>query len=305
MIVYLDVVFIENIIMNYIILLATSIISKQKIKIIEALLSSSIGGLYAVLNYILPMNVLENLLFKIFLSLLMIKIAFYNLKLKKFLICLLMFYLTSLTFGGAAFMLLFLIEPKNIIYNNGILVGTYPIKIALLGGILGFVIIFIVSKILKNRFNSSNLLCELEIFYEGKSEKLKTLVDTGNLLKEPISKLDVIIVEKSYLKKFIDDNVMREMKNIISGKFLGNVNNDIYKYRFKLIPFASLGNENGVLIGFKPDYIKLYYCEDVVVKKDVFIGIYDGKLSNGNYYSSLVGINIFEEGIVNEYSTIS
>ena len=171
--------------------------------------------------------------------------------------------------------------------------------------ILGFVIIYIVSKILKNKFKSSDLLCELEIFFEGRCQKVKTLVDTGNLLKEPISNLDVIIVEKSHLKNIINETVMLEMKNIISGNFIGTVSDDIYRYKFKLIPFTSLGSENGVLIGFKPDYVKLYSYEEKILKKDVFIGIYDGRLSKGNNYVSLVGANIFEEGIVNEYSTIS
>lgn len=305
MTVYLDVVFIENVIINYIILISTSIISKHKIKHIKLLLSSSIGGVYAILNYILPMNILENIFFKIFLSIVMMKIAFDNLDIKKFWICLIMFYLTSFTFGGAAFMLLFLIEPKSIVYHEGNFVGTYPIKIALLGCILGFVIIYIVSKILKNKFKSSDLLCELEIFFEGRCQKVKTLVDTGNLLKEPISNLDVIIVEKSHLKNIINETVMLEMKNIISGNFIGTVSDDIYRYKFKLIPFTSLGSENGVLIGFKPDYVKLYSYEEEILKKDVFIGIYDGRLSKGNNYVSLVGANIFEEGIVNEYSTIS
>ncbi len=305
MTVYVDIVFIENVLINYIILLATSLISKNKIKYVSILLSSIIGGLYAILNYILPMNVLENIFFKIFLSFVMIKIAFIELKLKKLLICLVMFYLTSFTFGGTAFMLLFLVNPEKLIYKNGVFTGTYPIEITLIGGIVGFLIIFIVSKIIKNRFNSSDLLCELEIFYNGKSKKIKTLIDTGNLLKEPISKDDVIIVEKESLRYFIDEKVLVEIKNIISGKYIGDVSEDIYKYKFKVIPFASLGNENGVLIGFKPDYIKLYSSEEEMVKNNVFIGIYDGKLSKTNIYSSLIGINILKEGNVNEYSTIS
>ena len=66
MTIYLDIVFVENVIINYIILISTSIMSKHKIKHITLLLSSSIGGLYAILNYILPMNILENILVKIF-----------------------------------------------------------------------------------------------------------------------------------------------------------------------------------------------------------------------------------------------
>lgn len=288
MIVYLDIVFLENVVMNYIILIATSLISKNRIKLIPLFLASIIGALYAILNFILPMNTLENIFFKIFISIVMIKISFVDLKIRKFLTALIMFYLTSLTFGGASFMVMFLNIKNEVMY----------------GALLGFVLIFIVSKTIKKRIIDTNLFCELEIFYDGKSSKIKTLVDTGNLLKEPISNEDVIIVEKESLKTFINDKVLREIKNIINGNLLGDVDEEIYRYKFKVIPFTSLGNDNGILLGFKPDYIKVYSDDEEMVKNDIFVGIYDGKLSSVNAYSSLIGVNILKGEDVNEYSTI-
>ena len=305
MTIYLDIVFIENVLINYIILMATAIISKNKIRYILFLMSASLGGLYSILNYIVDMSLIENIIFKLILSCVMIQIGFNKLNLKKFFKTLVMFYLTSFTFGGASFMLLFLVNPESIIYENGHFIGTYPIKVAIVGGIVGFIIIYLVSKLIKNRLTSNNLLCELEIFYNGKNKRMKTLIDTGNLLKEPISKEDVIIVEKESLKEFIDEKVFIEIQNIMNGNLLGEVSEEIYKYKFKVIPFASLGNENGVLIGFKPDYIKIYSPEDDVVKNNVLIGIYEGKLSKSNLYTSLVGLNILKEGNKNEYSTIA
>jgi stage II sporulation protein GA (sporulation sigma-E factor processing peptidase) len=68
-----------------------------------------------------------------------------------------------------------------------------------------------------------------------------------------------------------------------------------------VIPFTSLGNKNGLLLGFKPDYIKIYGD----IKKDVIVGIYDGKLSKMNLYTSLVGLNLLEEDKRNEFVTIA
>lgn len=305
MIIYVDIIFIENLLLNYIILMATSLISKCKVRYIPFLLSSSLGGLYSIVNYVLSLELIENILFKLLLSIFMIQIAFTNLKLKQFFKVIIMFYLTSLTFGGASFMLLFLISPENVIYENGHFIGTYPIKVALVGGIIGFIVIFIVSELQKNRLSSADLLCELEIFYNGKNKKIKTLIDTGNLLKEPISKEDVIIVEKASLKDIVEENVLKEIKNIMNGTLLGDVSEDVYKYRFKVIPFTSLGNENGVLIGFKPDYIKIHSPDEEIIKNNILIGIYDGKLSKSNLYVSLIGLNILKEGNVNEYTTIA
>ncbi|MCI8310249.1 MAG: hypothetical protein HFJ45_08885 [Clostridia bacterium] len=62
-----------------------------------------------------------------------------------------------------------------------ILFGTYPIKMALLGGLFGLVLILIVSKVIKDKFK--DLICDLEILYKGKEIKIKALVDSRKFIK--------------------------------------------------------------------------------------------------------------------------
>lgn len=296
MTVYVDVVLLENISMNYIILLASSLIGNRKVNFFKVLVASFIGGIYSIVNYVLDVSLLVNMLFKIFISVIMIKIAFKSGSKKAFFKQLMLFYLVSLTFGGTAFMLLFFINPKGVIFEKGHLIGTYPIKIAILGGIVGFTIITIVSNILRKVL--SEQICEIEIFYQGKNTKLKTFIDSGNLLKEPISQANVIVVEKESLKNIVDQNFLDNTKNILSGNLL-STGTDILKNKIKIIPFSSLGNENGMLVGFKPDYIKIY-DDDVKTASNVIIGIYDGKLTKTNLYTSLIGLNILKESDVND-----
>ena len=299
MTIYLDIVFFENFILNYIIILSTAIISKSKIKLTSIMLSSTIGGIFSILNYLMNINSLENMVLKIIISILMMLIAFNDYKIKKLIKQLLFFYLVSFTFGGIAFMLLFFIKPQNIIMKSNHLVGTYPIKITILAGILGFVVIFLIEKIIKDRLNKKSMICDLEIFYDGKIRKIKTMIDTGNLLKEPISKNDVIIVEKESLEGIVSKDILENIKYILKGKWIQEKN--IYSYKIKLIPFSSLGNDNGLLLGFKPDYVKIY-SDDEITRNDVLIGIYDGKLSKANQYNSLIGLDILnKEGKKNEF----
>lgn len=299
MTIYLDIVFFENFILNYIIILSTAIISKSKMKLTSIMLSSTIGGIFSILNYLMNMNSLENMVLKIIISILMMLIAFNDYKIKKLIKQLLFFYLVSFTFGGIAFMLLFFIKPQNIIMKSNHLVGIYPIKITILAGILGFVVIFLIEKIIKDRLNKKSMICDLEIFYDGKIRKIKTMIDTGNLLKEPISKNDVIIVEKESLEGIVSKDILENIKYILKGKWIQEKN--IYSYKIKLIPFSSLGNDNGLLLGFKPDYVKIY-SDDEITRNDVLIGIYDGKLSKANQYNSLIGLDILnKEGKKNEF----
>lgn len=292
MTIYLDIVFFENIAMNYLILMATAIIAKVKINPIRLLCASALGGIFSIITYFINLSTLESLILKILVSVLIIKISFKAQKIGYLFKQLVLFYLVSFTFGGAAFMLLYFVNPENIIAENGVLIGTYPLKITLIGAVLGFSIISAVAKIIKDRISKKAMLCDLEIFYNGKVEKIKTMIDTGNLLQDPITSEDVIIVEKDSLRNLVSSDILENIENIISGKWLDS--QKVYDYKFKIIPFSSLGNNNGILLGFKPDYIRLI-DENETVKSNIVIGIYNGKLSKTNLYTSLIGINILKE----------
>lgn len=288
--VYLDVVIMENLIMNYIIIFSTAIISKSKIRYLRIGLASFLAGMYSILNYFFNFGNVESCAIKILISIMIILVSFDSFKIKKIVKQLILFYLVSFTFGGISFMLLFLVHPENIVFEKGLLVGTYPIKTTIIGGIVGAIVITIVSYIIKDRMHTKSMLCDLEIFYKGKYKKMKTMIDTGNLLKEPITKTDVIIVEKNSLRTIISDDILDNLDNIVQGKWI-NSENDVYSYKFKVIPFSSLGNDNGLLIGFKPDYVKII-DDDECIRDNVIVGIYNGKLCKSNLYTSLIGLDI-------------
>ncbi len=118
MTIYVDIIFLENLFMNYIILFATGIIVKAPIKIFKTLISSIIGSIYAIISYISGLKIYSNIFLKIILSITMVYIAFENKNLKQFLKQLIIFYLTSFTFGGVAFALLYFISPENILMEK-------------------------------------------------------------------------------------------------------------------------------------------------------------------------------------------
>ena len=68
--------------------------------------------------------------------------------------------------------------------------------------------------------------------------------------------------------------------------------------KIRLIPFSSLGKENGLLIGVKADEL-FVDGEDIKTQiQDVIIGIYDGYLDKSKKYSALIGLetlNMSEE----------
>ena len=62
--------------------------------------------------------------------------------------------------------------------------------------------------------------------------------------------------------------------------------------KLKFIPFSSLGKQNGMLLGIKPDYIKVISNETETVNENVIIGIYNKSLTKRGEYRALVGIDL-------------
>ena len=132
MTIYLDVVLIENLCMNYIILFATGYILKIKLNHIRLILSALLGGIYAILAYTQILAIYSNFMLKIVLSVVMVYISYKPKNIKLLGKQIIIFYLTSFVFGGTAFALLYFIKPQDILIKDGVFIGTYPIKIALL-----------------------------------------------------------------------------------------------------------------------------------------------------------------------------
>lgn len=132
MTIYIDVVLIENLLMNYIILYATGIILKIKMKYLRLFLSSLIGAIYTIISYISKVQIYSNFILKFLLSIVIIYVAFNPQKVKTLWKDILIFYLTSFVFGGAAFALIYIVKPQDILMKNGLFLGTYPLKTVIL-----------------------------------------------------------------------------------------------------------------------------------------------------------------------------
>ena len=118
MTIYIDIIFLENLFMNYIILFATGTIVKAPIKLIRTFISSTIGSIYAIVSYMSILEIYSNILLKMILSIAMVHIAFDSKSIKQLFKQLIIFYLTSFTFGGVAFAFLYFINPQNILMEK-------------------------------------------------------------------------------------------------------------------------------------------------------------------------------------------
>ncbi len=300
MTIYVDIVLLENLCMNYIILFGTAYIIKIKVRHLRILLASLIGAIYAVLAYAGIFPIYANLITKIILSICMTYIAFNPKKLKGLIKELIVFYLVSFALGGCAFALLYIVRPQDIFMKNGVYIGTYPLKIALLGGITGFVITYVAIKIVKTRITKNEIIYKAIIEIENQELEINVLLDTGNMLKDPISDDAVIMIEKNRLYKIVPKELLDNMNKFLGGEF-ENAESLEYKKRIRFIPFTSVGKQNGMLLGIKADLVKIITDVNEIINEKAIIGVYEKTFSKSGKYSGLIGLDILERSEADEH----
>ncbi len=101
---------------------------------------------------------------------------------------------------------------------------------------------------------------QLEIRCDGKMVRTTALVDTGNHLKDPLNRQSVIIVDKDALTDLLPHRLAEVIAALGEGEAaaidqLAGIKE--WQTRLRLIPFSSIGKNNGMLIGFRPDEVRI------------------------------------------------
>lgn len=192
-------------------------------------------------------------------------------------------------------MLVNLVNGSNISIEKGIIIGKYTMFTILFGGIFSFFFLVVTFKFIKTKITKDNLLCNLIININKKTVKVVAMIDTGNILKEPISNIPVIVIEHNCLKGLIHQDILNNIDNILGG-VLDNISQEVqneYISKLKVIPFTSIGKQNGMLLGMVLNNLKIEQKNNVKIVKKVIVGLYNKKLSKKDDYHALIGIDVF------------
>lgn len=197
--VYLDIIFIINFFIDFLLLFGTGTILKRIISLKRILLGSIIGALSLILLF-LNMNTLELFMFKIIISTLMILITYGKKNFKK---NVMYFYMLSTILGGSLYMFDITFTYKN--------TGLIFVKNSYF---LNFILILVATPIIitlyiKEHKNTKLTLAHkyiIEIYINETKYSLEAILDTGNNLKDPYKHRPIILIDitlKNHHKKYI------------------------------------------------------------------------------------------------------
>lgn len=92
------------------------------------------------------------------------------------------------------------------------------------------------------------MYCKIKVNINSKHTYINAIIDTGNFLREPITKVPVVVVEKETLYDVIPNYILDNLNKIINGK---DIDLKEYTAKIKIIPFTSLRKRERNIIGIK------------------------------------------------------
>ncbi len=300
LVIYADVVFLINLIMDTFILFLTSIILKKRIRKTKIFISGLIGSLlYCFLMFYEPITKFYNPTTSLSTFVIPIVFLFKPKDIREFLRPFIVLNICAFFIGGVASAIFFYSNANR--YIGELIVFTvdnFSLKLLLFSCSATYVSIKIARIIFLEKIIQSKRIVNVEIKNGEKRVCFFGLVDTGNTLKEPQTDAHIIIAEFDAIKDFLPDEIrlcFYEKRNIEDfSKYIVGFDNEM----FSIVPFKSIGNESGSIFCFKIDEAYVHDEKDECYERNIYIGVADFQLSGGEY-SALVNPEIFSSNIKN------
>lgn len=266
MIIYADVLLIENFIVNFFLLTLTANTLRVKRNILNTSGASLLGALYTFTILIPSLKIFTSIFFKILMVFLFTAITFKRVDFK-------FLFKSSIVYIGYSMLLsgmCFFMGISNINFiEEGKGLTEFSYKYILLSMMILYIVCERIIYFIRDRSVIDKLIYPIEICINNQYKKINAFLDTGNELREPATNLPVIIVEKDL---FYDLSIPDK--------------NKFY------IPYKVVNGSKGRLEGFKPESIKIYFDKDRIQFKEAIVCLCDEKLSDGKEYKALLSRGI-------------
>ena len=292
--IYPDVAFAVSFLMNGLILWGTARTVKVTAcwpRIIAGALS---GALYSGAAAFPQLELLHSLWLKTAFSVIMFALVFVPLNPKRFISTLMMFYIISFSLGGLFLGVLYSFKSSAYyvqITDFSRLMAGYFLPALTVTVILYLILNRFAGRIFRARVVQSLFQVPLKVLFGPSEVSVEALIDTGNRLKDPLSHIPVVVVEYEVLKNLFPAEVRTAFESHQDPDLmlvLNSISNTPWVSRFRVIPFSSLGRDNGLLIGFRPDRIEVWNGTKSVCTGNVIVGVYHRELSPEGTYRALL-----------------
>lgn len=300
MVVYLDIILLLNLAIDTLLLWFTAYFRKERVVWWRMIAASLFGCSYLAFFFFPAFSSMYQWSVKLLFSILMLWIAFGNRRLLSFVQNVIIFYFVAFVFGGGVFALQYFLAPQNeivnglvVTHNDGFGVGFKPTLAILL---IGFTLVFFLGKksykAIQEPRRIETFLVDVVVTVAKEKVICRGLVDTGNQLHEPITRLPVMIMESRMLAHLLPPSFLRQTEENggVWEKLDGSWDElpSEWQSRVRLIPYRSVSRGMDFLLAIKPDHVLVIQEGLRYETEKVLIGLNPIPLSADGKYQAIV-----------------
>ncbi|MGM9986601.1 MAG: sigma-E processing peptidase SpoIIGA [Bacillaceae bacterium] len=274
--VYVDIVFLLNILVDYCILLITTIALKRNVTYKRLILGALVGSVLVLLQFT-PMSIYSNhVLIKVFFSICIVLVTFGYRELVYTLKNLFMFYFSTFIFGGFVIGTHYLLQTNYPALTNSLSsidhVYGDPISWVFVFICIPICMYFIKKEIHEISFTKLRYekIVKIEVKIKNFVFHSTALIDNGNQLTDPLTGKPIIVVDQACLEGKIPEAIIK----LVKEPFIDYDNiDDEWATRIRIVPFQVVGNKNNWMVTIRSDEVVIYGEKKIVTCKNIMIGI--------------------------------
>ncbi|MCS1350630.1 sigma-E processing peptidase SpoIIGA [Mechercharimyces sp. CAU 1602] len=293
MVIYADMVFLLNLCIDFLLLWLTAVIRRQPFRYGRGGIAALIGACYSVTYLWLGGAVSYTLPAKLLVSMGIVWIAFGYVSSAAFLRNLGVFYLISFVTGGGMFALHYIMTGGGQSAGGAFLTQSagWGSPVSWIFVLLAFPVMWYYTRIsfrsLQEKSEINQFLTPIVIVMDGARIQCMGLVDTGNQLRDPMSRDPVVMVEWESVLPFIPESLQKIMKSDNWWDYIHQLPPE-WTTRIRIVPYRSAGNDGKMLLALKPDHIEVKVGDQTHVTKKVLLGLQDHRLSSDGTYQAII-----------------
>ncbi|MBU5210979.1 sigma-E processing peptidase SpoIIGA [Heyndrickxia sp. FSL K6-6286] len=259
MVVYMDVIWLLNFIVDVMLLWITAIIMKRPISKWKLLLGGLIGSLLIVMS-LTPLSAYAgNPFIKLLFSFVMVFTVFGYKRFKYFISNVLTFYFVTFLTGGILIGVHYFIQFDFQLQSSVLLASVrgFGDPISWLFILFGIPIAWYFSKKRIETFEITTIqfdqLVDVMVEINGVSIQVKGLIDSGNQLYDPLSRQPVMIISTQSFRNQLPTEIIEateHSENFLQGK---TELPSEWSERVRFIPAKTVSKGNQLLLAYKPD----------------------------------------------------
>ncbi|MFU1792803.1 sigma-E processing peptidase SpoIIGA [Paenibacillus azoreducens] len=305
MVVYIDLIFITNLLIDGALLWLTAWMRKQRLRWWRLAVAAMVGALYVVMMFLPELSFMYTFIIKFALSLLMLWIAFGFGSLQNYIRNMGAFYIINFAAAGGIIGIHYLLQNTGEIFNGiwftasgglsfELKIGFWFTFIMCFAVLLWFKFVYSTRRKLENR---QEYMGEVIVTIGGYNVSCTGLLDTGNQLADPLTRTPVMVMEAALWKEKLLASWLERLSGGEPDKLLLEMNDADFEWRdrLRLVPYRGVNRGSAFMLAIKPDAVEIRIGNQTSRAVKVLIGLDGGDLSGDRSYQAIIHPDLVQE----------